>query len=190
MSIEIKKEQIMTGKNKKIIAVFGSAAVVEGEEVYELARRCGRLLAESGYAVINGAYTGVMEAASKGAHEGNGYVMGVPLTAFKRDKTNDYIDELIWTHSYEERIITLVKKADAYLIFKGGIGTLSELFFCWCMAQISYPHFKPLILVGPEWKEDIKFLAKHFIIPERDLVILRYADTPEDAIKLLNELSL
>jgi uncharacterized protein (TIGR00730 family) len=178
----------MNKNHKKIIAVFGSSAVEEQNEVYQHALKCGQLLAEHGYNVITGGYTGVMEAASRGAKEAHGYVIGVPTKAFKRDHTNPYIDEVIWAENYHERIQTLINTADAYLLFKGGIGTLSELFYSWCMAQIKNPHNKPIILVGKEWKEDIKFLTKHFIIPERDLVLLQYAHSAEDAITLLENI--
>lgn len=172
----------------KIIAIFGSSAVNENDEIYQQAEECGRLLAMKGYAIINGGYSGVMEAASKGAKSVNGYVIGVPTKAFKRDSTNPFLDETIWASNYDERISTLINKADAYLIFKGGIGTLSELFYAWCIAQINNPHYPPIILVGKNWKEDIKLLAKHFIIPEKDLILLRYANTPEEAVNLLTQL--
>ena len=178
----------MKEKPKKIIAVFGSSQVAENDIVYHQARECGKMLAQNGYGVITGGYTGVMEAASRGAKEKNGYVIGVPTKAFKRDHTNPYIDALIWTDHYDDRISTLVSKADAYLLFKGGIGTLSELFYSWCIAQIKNPHCKPIILVGKEWKEDIKFLAKHFIIPEHDLELLHYADSVHDAVLLIKKL--
>jgi uncharacterized protein (TIGR00730 family) len=173
---------------QKIIAVFGSGMISNDDDIYKQAYECGRLLARNGYIVINGAYTGVMEAVSKGAKLENGYVIGVPLTAFRRDKTNDYLDEVITTHSYDDRIRTLVSKADAYLILKGGIGTLSELYYCWCTAQVHYPYHKPIILIGKDWKEDMKLLSKHFIIPERDLAILHYANTPQEAIDLLSQI--
>lgn len=171
--------------SNKIIAVFGSGTISENDHIYKQAYKCGRLLAQNKFIVINGAYTGVMEAVSKGAKEASGYVIGVPLTAFRRDKTNDYLDETIITHSYDERIKTLVNKAEAYLIFKGGIGTLSELFYCWCTAQVGFPHHKPIILIGKDWQSDMQLLAKHFIIPEKDLSLLNYAESPDNAIKLL-----
>ncbi len=175
-------------KEKKIIAVFGSSSVKEDDEIYKEAEECGRLLALRGYAVINGGYSGVMEAASKGAKSAKGYVIGVPTKVFKRDSTNPFLDEIIWAADYDERIKALIKKANAYLIFKGGIGTLSELFYAWCIAQINNPHYPPIILVGKDWKDDIKLLSKYFIIPEKDLSLLQYADTPKEAIELLDSL--
>ncbi len=171
--------------NKKTIAVFGGGNITHEHEIYNQAYECGILLAKKGFIIINGAYTGVMEAVSKGAKDAGGYVIGVPLTAFKRDKTNDYLNEIITTHSYDERIKTLSSKADAYLIFKGGIGTLSELLYCWCIAQIQFPDNKPIILIGKDWHQDILLLSKHFIIPEKDLNLLLYADSPQDAVNLL-----
>jgi len=52
------------------VAIFGGSATVAGEGAYEDARFLGRLLGEHGDTVLTGAYSGVMEAASRGCKEG------------------------------------------------------------------------------------------------------------------------
>ena len=44
------------------VAVFGSADIPAGSEEFEEIKAAGRLLAEAGFVVLNGGYTGAMEA--------------------------------------------------------------------------------------------------------------------------------
>ena len=60
-----------------IISVFGSSLPTEGMSEYAEARELGGILAKSGYIIATGGYRGVMEAASRGASEAGGHVIGV-----------------------------------------------------------------------------------------------------------------
>ena len=60
---------------KKIVSVIGGGSCPPEDE--KVARELGRLLAESGYVVLTGGLGGVMEAASRGASEAGGEVIGV-----------------------------------------------------------------------------------------------------------------
>ncbi len=77
-----------------IVTVYGSNAPKDGEAEYEQARALGRLLAQQGYVVATGGYAGTMEAASRGAKEAGGYVIGVTTSLFDgiRLSSNPYID--------------------------------------------------------------------------------------------------
>ena len=58
------------------VSVFGSARTGPGTKTYESARQIGRVFAERKLPVITGGGPGVMEAANRGACEGNGVVRG------------------------------------------------------------------------------------------------------------------
>ena len=62
------------------ITVFGGSQPKEGDAAYAEAYQLGKLLAEAGHAVLTGGYIGTMEAASKGANEAGGHVIGVTCT--------------------------------------------------------------------------------------------------------------
>ena len=65
---------------ERIVTIFGGAKCAEDDPEYAQARRLGQLLADAGFTICTGGYLGVMEAASRGAHERGGRVLGRMLT--------------------------------------------------------------------------------------------------------------
>ena len=115
-----------------IIAVFGSARVTPVDAAYEMAYAIGRSLAENGDTVITGGYGGVMEAASKGASEAGGAVVGVTLTPGSMGQArervvNAWVQENITYDTMRQRLHHLVDVPDGYVALPGGIGTLEEV---------------------------------------------------------------
>ncbi|GBD94199.1 putative lysine decarboxylase [bacterium BMS3Abin05] len=111
---------------KKIVGVIGGASVDAG--LYELAREVGRGLAENGLVLVTGGRTGVMEAASRGAKEKGGLVIGI-LPGDSREQANPYVDIPIVTGLGIARNILIVRTAQVVIAIDGGYGTLSELAF-------------------------------------------------------------
>src|SRR6266849_930818 len=62
----------MSEKPERMVTIFGGAKCREGDHEYTQAIEVGALLAESGFTICTGGYAGVMEAASRGAHERGG----------------------------------------------------------------------------------------------------------------------
>lgn len=111
----------------KIIAVFGAGRVKEKDWQYDLARQCGRLIAENGHTLLTGGLGGVMEAASKGAKEANGITIGILPGERHSTPANPYIDIPIYTGMGEARNVINVKSCDAAIAVGGEYGTLSEI---------------------------------------------------------------
>jgi len=110
----------------KTITSFGTAFIAPNEPFYKEIETIGKYLAESGYSVCCGGYGGSMEPISKGAFEAGGKTIGIGLKG--RDiSPNQYLSEFILSENLMARILTLIHKADAYIVFKGGTGTLVEL---------------------------------------------------------------
>jgi hypothetical protein len=84
------------------------------------------MLAQNNYTVCSGGYGGIMEAVSKGAKSENGNTIGITLDIPDRNP-NEYIDENVIMPNWVERLMELIALGDAYVIFKGGSGTLVEL---------------------------------------------------------------
>ena len=74
------------------VSVFGSARTKPGTKYYEIAFEIGLKLTELGYGVITGGGPGVMEAANKGAMEGEGTSVGLNIDLPFEQNPNIYID--------------------------------------------------------------------------------------------------
>ena len=170
-----------------IAVVFGSNAPKENETDYADARELGKLLAQAGYVVATGGYFGTMEAASRGAKEAGGHVIGVTTALFDgtRLHPNPYLDEEIKFPTLFERLHHLVTMADAWVALPGGIGTLSEVSLTWSLLQVGEVNRQPFVLVGELWRKTIsEFSSDYYIVPKnRDLV--RYADDVKQVVDLL-----
>jgi uncharacterized protein (TIGR00725 family) len=106
------------------ISVIGGA---EGEpEILRDAEAVGRGIAEAGAVLICGGRTGVMEAASKGATEAGGTVVGV-LPTTSPTEANPYVTHAIATGIGEARNLAVVASGEAVIAIGGEWGTLSEI---------------------------------------------------------------
>lgn len=97
--------------HKRIISVFGSSAPQPGSGAYEEARRVGELLAQAGFAVATGGYSGTMTAVSQGASEAGGHVIGVTsaqIEQFRPLGPNRWVAEEIKFETLRDRLLHLV----------------------------------------------------------------------------------
>jgi len=86
----------------------------------------GRGLADKGAVVVCGGRGGVMAAASKGAAEAGGVVVGI-LPGLDRAEANEWVTVAIATGLGELRNGLVVRGADAVVAVGGAYGTLSEI---------------------------------------------------------------
>ena len=186
----------MKKTTKKIIRVgfFGDGTVKENDVTYKLAYNCAKLLAQNSYIVVNGGGPGVMLASSLGAKEARGGVELVVMS--KKDepgknyegqsKKNVAIaDKLYEEKSYDDRINKLSELADAFLIFKGGTGTITEMGFVWSVAKFNYGNHEPVIFVGRGWKGVISKLARFLNLENKETNVTGFAKNPKEVLKLL-----
>ena len=95
-------------------------------EQRRVAEEVGRLLAQAGAIVVTGGCGGVMEAASKGAHEAGGTTLGI-LPGADRREANEWVSVAVPTGMGEARNALVVRAADAVVAVGGAWGTLSEI---------------------------------------------------------------
>ena len=107
------------------VAVVGPSGG-PGSQVFALAEEVGRRLAEAGAVVVTGGGTGVMEAASRGAAEAGGLVVGI-LPGDHRDEANPHVSIALATGLGEMRNALVVRAVDAVISVGGSWGTLSEV---------------------------------------------------------------
>lgn len=177
----------MPHEKGRVAVVFGSSSPKAGSMGYAEALELGGLLARGGWAVATGGYFGAMEAASRGAKEAGGRVIGVTTSLFdgSRPSPNAFLDEERRFPTLEERLLHLVRLGDAWIALPGGVGTLAEVALVWALLQAGAIGRRPFVLVGPMWREAIGgFSSDEHVAPEhRELV--RYADAVADVPALL-----
>lgn len=172
------------------ISYFGFADAKPQDPLYKEAYECAKFLAGKGFVSINGGGPGTMRAVSEGAKAVQGKVIGVTfypkdITNFEGKDPSNPIDEEVKTANYLERTLKLLELGDAYVIFRGGTGTISEFGMSWGLARLYFGHHKPLILYGEFWNEIIRSFENNMRIRPEDLKVYKIVNTPEEAFKAI-----
>lgn len=108
-----------------MVAVVGPAQP-DDPAVLVAARKVGAGLAAAGCTIVTGGLGGVMAAASQGAHEAGGFVVGV-LPGEDPTAANDYVNLALPTGLGEGRNILIVRIAQVVVAVGGSWGTLAEV---------------------------------------------------------------
>jgi hypothetical protein len=108
------------------ISVIGAGA--EDPELAEIAEEVGRRIAEAGARLVCGGLSGVMAAASRGAANAGGEVVGIVPTADPGD-ANPHVTHPVATGIGQARNLAVVASGDAVIAVGGAWGTLSEIAF-------------------------------------------------------------
>jgi uncharacterized protein (TIGR00730 family) len=175
------------------IAVYGGAAPKPGEAAYEEARQLGFLLGKAGHTIMTGGYIGVMEAASRGAHEAGAHVIGstcVELEKWRGVKANQWVKEEWQYETLRERMYALIDACDAAIMMPGGVGTLAELSVMWNEEIISTHPASIMILVGKGWQKTLEVFLAYLgsYIREHDKKRVYFANDIHEAVLLLEQL--
>lgn len=176
----------------KRVAIFGSADVSSDDDVYKDAYIVAQQLAREGKLIVDGGGPGVMLAATQGARSVGGHAFAVTfypsdMPNFEGRAVDNIVNKEIKTKNYMERMFTLMDNADAFVIFRGGTGTLSEWTTAWLLAHLYFGHHKPFVLYGEWWQEVIDVIKRHFLIGEQELKVFRIAHSPQDVLYTLDE---
>jgi uncharacterized protein (TIGR00730 family) len=170
------------------VSVFGSARTDPSHKYYEQARKTGRLLAESGFAVITGGGPGIMEAANRGAKEAGGQSVGLNIMLPHEQRPNPHVTIQMDFHYFFARKMMFVKYANAFVVFPGGFGTMDEFFEALTLIQTDKVVHFPVYLVGTEyWKGLVDWIKGPMLtegaINEIDLDIFHVTDDEEEVVR-------
>jgi uncharacterized protein (TIGR00725 family) len=116
----------LPSKRVRQIAVIGSGRLEPGSELARLAEEVGRRLAEAGAVVVCGGLGGVMEAASRGAAEAGGDVIGI-LPWVSPDEAGPHCTHVVATGTGHARNLAVVASGEVTIAIGGEWGTLSEI---------------------------------------------------------------
>lgn len=186
----INEEAQKNGRIIKNITFFGDSAIPEDDPIYKSVFEAAKLLAKNEYTIVNGGGPGLMKAATDGAESVNGKTSAIywePKLAsfFEGKNVTNVTDETEAYSNYMMRTLGLIEKGDAYVVCKGGTGTLSEFGMVWALGKLYYGAHKPVILYGDFWDELIIAIQKSMYIDEVELSVLYNARTPEEILSLL-----
>ncbi len=174
------------------VSVFGSARTVPGSLNYELGVEVGRRLAEAGLAVITGGGPGSMEAANKGAVQGNGVSVGLGIELPFEQGMNQWVDLGINFRYFFARKTMFVKYAQGFIVLPGGLGTLDELFEAMVLVQTRKVTSFPIVLIGTAfWSPMLEWIQTTLVaegmMSEEDLDLVQVVDDPALAVELIVE---
>ena len=177
-------------------------AAVEMARYYEDARTLAGMLASWSktlpgrghrFVVTSGGGPGIMEAANRGAYEAGGKTIGLNIKLPFEQHANPYISPGLSFdfHYFFMRKYWFAYLAKALVVFPGGFGTLDEMFELLTLAQTKkLAKTITVVIYGPTyWKNviNLELLAEKGAIGMADLELFQFADTPEEAFRLLKD---
>ncbi len=187
---------------RSTIVVFGSARFSEKgppdhRRWYNDARTFARIVSEKGggklqnggprdNVIATGGGPGIMEAANRGAHDVDAPSIGYNITLPMEQEPNAFStpDLTFRFHYFAMRKMHFAMRANALVVFPGGVGTLDELFEILALRQTGKSPPIPIVLYDQKfWEEVVNFhaLVKHGVISKVDETLFTYAETPEQA---------
>jgi uncharacterized protein (TIGR00730 family) len=174
------------------VSVFGSARTVPGSLNYELAVEVGRQLAEAGLAVITGGGPGSMEAANKGAVQGNGVSVGLGIELPFEQGMNQWVDLGINFRYFFARKTMFVKYAQGFIVTPGGFGTLDELFEALCLVQTRKVTSFPIVLIGHDYWDGLLDWLRGTVLESgkvaaADLDLITVTDDVDEAVATVRQ---
>ena len=183
------------GMRKPCVLIFGSARTKPTESYYKETVEIAEKIVKQGFGVITGGGPGLMEAANKGAQQGNGTSVGLVIELpFEQDK-NRYIDndKRINFDYFFVRKVMFIKYAQAFVVMPGGFGTLDELFESLTLIQTEKIKKFPIVLFGSkfwdgliDWIKNTLLLEYQHISPE-DLELIKIVDDVDEAVKHVSQ---
>ena len=184
------------------VTIFGSRAALPGSADYDVAYNAGKLFASRGFRVVTGGYSGVMEAAAKGALDGacgispcitsegdpiGGCAHGIlaPRIFATRGSTgNSYNTHTQIAHTLVDRLCRLITASEYFLALGGTIGTITEALLVWNVASvrpINGTRPPKIFLWRAAWEVPFKELGK--CISAADMELVQFVDTLEEVLE-------
>ena len=172
----------------KIITIFGGSKCKEDSPEYIEAEALGARLAEAGFTICTGGYLGIMEAASRGAREKGGRVLGIVMNQFKSEP-NRYLTDKVATDHFYDRLQNLITRSVGFVAFRGGMGTVTEISLVWNKLTTGVIGKRPLVLVGDCWNGVVEAWKTNLVVSDNDTSFLDFATNAETAANLIIEKS-
>ena len=167
---------------------------------YDLARQFARLVAtdslhlppEKRLFICTGGGPGIMEAATRGAHDVGAPSVALNIALPHEQSANPYVSPHLSFkfHYFALRKMHFMMRAKALVAFPGGFGTLDELFEVITLVQTKKAKPVPIILFGSDyWKRliNLDVLVEEGAISPEDLNLFQYVDDPQVAWDIIRD---
>ena len=175
------------------LALYCGSSVGNNPAYAQEASRFGEMCARKSLTLYyGGGSIGLMGAAANASLAHGGKVIGVAPDFFTKGEvlaTN--ITEMILVKTMSERKQLLEERADAFVVFPGGYGTMDELFEMVTDAQLGM-HYKPIAIYNYLGFYDLlikqlqKFMEEGFLRPFHHSLLI-YADNLDELFRKLDE---
>ena len=170
------------------VTIYGSARTPEDDPDYIKARKIARRLVEYGYGIVTGGGPGIMEAANRGAIEGEGLSIGLNIDLPHEQEGNPYVNLPLDFRYFFVRKVMFMKYSMAFVCMPGGLGSLDELFESLTLIQTRKIKPFPIILVGSSfWNGLVDWIKEQLLgsgkIAEEDLFLFEIFDEVEEVVQ-------
>ena len=153
----------------------------------------GRLIAEGGHTLVNGAgRTGLMAAATDACLEAGGEAVGViPQFMIDQGWQHTGMTRLVVTESMHVRKERMAELSDACIALPGGVGTLEELLEIITWKQLGL-YMKPIVVLNTQdyfspLLRQLEQAVEQQFMSSLHATLWQVAATPEEALRLAVE---
>jgi uncharacterized protein (TIGR00730 family) len=178
---------------EKSVTVLGTKNIPEGSKYISSAEKLGKLIAESGKAVITGGKYGIAESVNKGAYESDGKSFGISMEVDGDVELNNYLTKSIIFKFPFTRKMVVTAPTDAFVFYPGGFGTLHQLFEVLTMIQTKKMKPRPIILLDHDfWQPMHSFIKKMLVhdiatISDEDDELYQIVDSEQGVMEVLKK---
>ena len=155
-------------KDRRKVAIFGSARTNADDPLYDLTRRLAAQLAQRGWMTVTGAGPGIMQAGMEGAGRENS--IGVSIRLPFESGANSIIAgdaKHVSMKYFFTRKLMLIKESQGFVCLPGGFGTLDEMFELLTLTQTGKGIPVPIVLLDapgdPFWEGVDTFVREQLI---------------------------
>lgn len=183
-----------------VLAIQKAERGLRNSRHYDLARQFARLVAtdslrcapEERLTICTGGGPGIMEAATRGAHDVGAPSVALNIALPHEQSANPYVSPHLSFkfHYFAMRKMHFMMRAKALVAFPGGFGTLDELFEVITLVQTKKAKPVPIILFGSDyWKRliNLDLLIEEGAISPEDLNLIQYVDDPKVAWDIIRD---
>lgn len=177
----------------RAVCVFCASSEAIPEHYIALAADVGTELARRGWSLVSGGGSvSCMGAVARAARAGGARTVGViPRALLAMEVADEDATELLVTDDMRARKGEMDRRADAFLVLPGGLGTLEELLEIW-VARTLRLHDKPIVVLDPDdafvpLRAQVDQLVQRGFARPTVYDAIAFADTVPGAFDLLDQ---